>query len=103
MNQMNINNSTEANVLAMFHMGPRVTVDLYADDFASENLPAEFEETGEWVSDDAVNGGREYWEATCTLTWVAFGRKRMNRAEVVEIVGEDFVAELEVERAEATQ
>lgn len=88
-----------ANAMAFRGMNTGVTVDLYADDLCAENRPAEFTESGEWVSDDAVNNGKEFWEITCELDWVLVGNWKMNRGEVVKLVGEDSVANLEAHQA----
>ena len=61
---------------------------------------AHFTESGEWISDDSVRGGRRYWERTATLIGVTIGRLTLDRDGAIAAFGADLVDEWEVEAVE---
>jgi hypothetical protein len=65
-----------------------------------DEVEAFFTDHSEQISDDAVNGGRYYWEYTCTLIGVDWNSRILTRDEARAEFGDKWVTNAEDAAAE---
>jgi len=72
-------------------------IDLRDDE--DSDVTAFFTDSSEHVSDDAVNGGRYFWEYTCTLIGVDWNGDILTRDDAWETFGRAWVESAEEKAA----